>query len=170
MITLDELLDDKRYREYFLRVPKLPHIERIHPPWRLYVQRDSGSPWSRKDFETYREAYLFYKSRYKNVSHDASITSRAHAFYPPVRIVKLTRAGVPLLDKNGIQQTKEVFWRVSLPDDEIPHRWCPYCRRPTIFTWFSKHHAFPKGAPMDPSQVRCTICGVSERAIESYGS
>lgn len=171
MITLRELLADDKYKEYFLKVPVLPDIARTAPPWRLYVQREASASWARKDFETYREAFKRLKSLGISEIHDATIQSRAHAYYPPLRRVKIVRNGQVLIDpKTKKPLTRIIYWKAQLPGEESPHRWCPYCRRPTIFTWFMKHHAFPRGTPMDPSQRRCTICGASERAVESYGA
>lgn len=169
MIRLIELLDDKRYREYFLKVPALPQVKRIAPPWRLYVQRETDGPWARKEFNTYREAFQNLKSRYLKESHDACIQSKGTAFDPPYRIVKVTRGGIVQMTKGPNPQpiTRVVIWKPQLPPDETAHRWCPYCRRPTIFGWFSHHHAFPRGTTLayDPSLKRCTICGASENLV-----
>lgn len=171
MITLLELLDDKRYREFFLKLPVLPDLPRTAPPWRLYVQRDSSGPWARKDFETYRDAFRMLKTKYLKTAHDATIQSKGTAFDPPHRVVKVTRGGVVLMAKgaNPVPVTKVVLWKPLLPGDEAPHRWCPYCRRPTIFAWFSTHHAFPKHAAvqLNPGLLRCTICGVSENLVRN---
>lgn len=138
------------------------------PPWRLYVQRETDGPWARKDFETYRDTFRRLKAEMFEGIHDATIQSKGHAFDPPYRIVKVVRNGQPVLVK-GIQETRVMVWKPTLPEGETPHRWCPYCRRPTIFSWFSNHHAFPKNGVVkfDPTLLRCTICGVSDRLVDS---
>lgn len=165
MITLRELLSDKRYREYFLKIPVLPELPRTGPPWRLYVQRESGGPWARREYDSYRDAFRHLKRIGFSDCHDACIQSKGTAFNPPHRVVKVTRGGIPLLHKDGSPITKVVWWKPSIPGDEAPHRWCPYCRRPTIFAWFTKHHAFRGGAVFNPSLLRCTICGASENLV-----
>jgi hypothetical protein len=48
------------------------------------------------------------------------------------------------------------------------HTWCPYCRRPTVFGWFTSHHAFPPSLPPLPYKKRCGICGIAQQAIKEY--
>lgn len=164
MLTLNELLEDKTYREFFLTKPTLAAIPRTAEPWRVYIQTEVDGRWGRKDFWKYGEAFKFLKPRLYDI-HDATIQSRGVAFQPPHRIVAITRGGkrvmVRAADGHLYPKTKIVPWKPKLPADEVPHEWCPYCRRPVIIAWFSKHHSF-KGRVFDPGLRRCIICGASE--------
>lgn len=163
MISIHELLEDKTYKEFFLNQPRMPRVYRDQgmKPWRLYVQLDQDGKWLKKDAPTYFEAFKLFK-KYRPDAHDATIMSRSIAFPPPHRHVRIK--GKFQVNSRGqkSQVTKLIVWRPRLDGSEIPHRWCCYCRRPTIFRWFSKHHAFGKDMPFDPSALRCTICGVRE--------
>lgn len=165
MLTLRELLTDKIYREFFITVPEMP--ANLHPsqtPWRVYVQKELHGRWARRDFNQYRDAFKFLKPLLKD-AHDATIQSRGIAFSPPARVVKVKRNGQLLRDEKGKVVLRRIVWQPILPEAEEPHRWCPYCRRPTVFGWFSKHHAFSSGFEFDLALQRCTICGASERLI-----
>lgn len=161
MITLSELIDDPTYRKFMHRLPNLgPHTQ---PPWRLYVQREMDGPWGKKDFEEYEEALNTLKRFLDRGVHNATIQCRPTGFKPPRKIVRVTRDGRPVMIKRGgkeIPKTQLIPWRPKVSTDQASHTWCPYCRRPTIFRWFTKHHALPP--EFDPSVQRCTICGVSE--------
>jgi hypothetical protein len=130
--------------------------------WRVYGRREEGGSWGQKKFPTYFEAFQFMKPRLKTY-YDISITSTRLQFLPPGRVVKIKRRGQPVMvktPKGEIQMTKIV------PIHPPPgHLWCKYCRRFSVFLWFSRHHAFPKHynelLEMDPRR-RCAICGVSE--------
>lgn len=169
MITLPELLEDKAYREFFTTKPSSPPAHPLaSPPWRVYIQRRLDGPWARRDFRTYTQAFKFIRPHLKTC-HDGAIQSKGVAYRPPGRLVRVTRNGAPIMvkmtDGTYTQKTKFVEWRPHLPEGEGVHHWCPYCRRPTVFRWFSNHHAFPKGSVFDPSLTRCIICGASERLV-----
>lgn len=169
MLTLRELLADKIYKEFFTTPPEMPVIPVPElQRWRVYVQRETGGKWAKKDFVRYRDAFKFLKPRLREV-HDATIQSRGIAFPPPARVVKIRKNGQLLRDDKGKLILRRIVWQPILPEAEEPHRWCPYCRRPTVFGWFSKHHAFPPGFEFDLAIQRCTICGISERlAINGF--
>jgi hypothetical protein len=167
MLTLRELLADKVYREFFTTPPDMPR--NVHPdlrPWRVYVQSEQHGRWAKKDFATYKDAFRFLKPRLKEV-YDATIQSRGIAWGPPARVVRVKRNGKILLDEKGKVVLRRIVWQPILPEAEEPHRWCPYCRRPTVFAWFSRHHAFPRGFEFDLALLRCTICGASERLVST---
>lgn len=169
MLTLRELLEDKVYREYFTSRPILP--ANIHPDlklWRVYVQRETEGPWAKKEFHDYVQAFKFLKP-YLKTCHDATIQSKGIAFAPPFKVVRVVRKGKPVLDDKQKPVVRRVVWRPLMPTDEQPHRWCPYCRRPTVFAWFAKHHAFPKGYTIATPYQRCVICGASERLVDNHG-
>lgn len=169
MITLHELLDDPEYRRYFLSIPDLPDIKRMHRPWRVMVQRDMDGPWAKKEFWDYRKAFHFLKPYLLEGVRDAAIQSKAHAFAPPSRIVRITKNGKPVMIGEGTkryQKTKLIVWKPKLFPGDAPHTWCCYCRRPTEFRWFVTHHAF-KDQVFNPTERRCTICGASESLVRS---
>lgn len=166
MITLPELLDDKKYKEYFLTVPKSGPSPLN---WRIYVQREQDGPWRRKDYAKYTDAFMRIKKELREGRlYDGTIQSKGIAYGPPQRIVRVTKGGKPVLVKtaNGVQpKTAVVLWRPKLQADDESHTWCTYCRRPTVFRWFLSHHAVrrtPVAGIVDPSDLRCTICGVRE--------
>lgn len=166
MLTIHELLEDKQYKEFFLKQPQMPPIYRQQQksPWRVYIQRELDGPWAKKDLPSYTEAFKLFK-RYKPDIHDAAICSRAVAFAPPYRFVRIKgqyREVVRKGKKEKVQVTKLVVWKPQLPQEESPHRWCTYCRRPTVFRYFSRHHAFGKEMSISQADLRCTICGIRE--------
>lgn len=168
MLTINELLADDRYKQYFVTVPKMPAAPRIHPPWRVYVQLEAHGAWRKKDFFDYKDAVRFFvKLRKSQGLHDASITCRPIAWDPPSRIVKIKGKFIKTSRGELVQATKEVFWKPTLPDDEEQHLWCPYCRRPTVFRAFSTHHAMTGEyrAMMDQFASRCTICGIRQEGL-----
>lgn len=175
-MTINELLEDQQFKKYFLTVPKLPPVPRTSPPWRLYV-KDHDGLWRKRDFDKYSEAVkLFARLRSAGKVQDAAVTCRPVAFGPPTRTVKLTKNGKPLMVKTSrgamIQATKDINWSWAklLSGDDESHNWCPYCRRPTIFTWFSQHHAIVGAhrSYMDTSARRCTICGIRLEGIGAW--
>jgi hypothetical protein len=161
MLTFEEQLEMyPQLKEYMTKNVKVPKLPRLTPPWRVYGQRHNGGRWAKKDFPTYALAFQFWKAN-RHKYHDMSITCKVQPWDPPGRIVKLTRGGQPLMVRTSrgkkIQATRLI--PVKAPAD---HEWCMYCRRFTVFTWFSKHHAFPGTMAylMDQTAMRCTICGV----------
>jgi hypothetical protein len=161
LLTIHELLEDKAYKEFFLKAPPMPVVYRQlnMKPWRVYIQREADGPWAKKDLETYREAFALFK-RYRPDIHDAAITSRSVAFAPPHKLVRIK--GAYVIDRKGkkVQKVKLVVWTPRLPPEETGHHWCTYCRRPTVFKYFSRHHAFGKDMAITQDDLRCTICGI----------
>lgn len=181
MITLPELLKDPKYRAFFLQVPKTLVPPPGQKPWRLYIQREADGPWAKKDFEKYADAFRKLAAELKRGAvHDGAIQSRGIAYAPPERVAKVTKGGRPVWARNGqnqimvdrdgnrIQRTVVVVWRPKLEPQDEPHTWCTYCRRPTVFRWFTNHHSI-RGTELaglvDPSKQRCTICGATEEFV-----
>lgn len=170
MITLPELLKDKQFKEFFTTVPKTLVPKPGQKPWRLYVQAKADGPWAKKDYEKYADAFRRLATELKaGRIHDAAIQSRGIAFAPPTRVAKVTKGGKPLIQvgANGKRQQKTVIvrWKPKLDPTDEGHIWCPYCRRPSVFRWFKSHHALRSNGLdglVDPSDRRCTICGVRE--------
>lgn len=167
MITIHELLEDKVYREFFTTPPLMPvHLPEIPSAnyWRVYGQRAVDGPWGKREFHTYAAAFRFFK-KLKPTLHDGTIQSKGIAWQPPFKVYKVVKGGKPVLDEKGKQVYRRVTWSMKLPAIEEPHLWCTYCRRPTVFRWFTRHHAFPKGYDIATPYQRCTICGASERLV-----
>lgn len=171
MIRLAELLEDKKYREWFLAKPRvMPGAGTT--PWRVWVQKEVDGRWGKKDFPSYNDAFRFLKPRL-HTDHNHALASRAVAYGPPIRYVKLNRRGKPVIDeKTGKQRTAKMLWLPTLPPMEPNHTWCPYCRRPTVFGYFAKHHSFPEELRNDimKRERRCTICGAGESFIYNLGA
>jgi hypothetical protein len=80
MITLSELLQDKKFKEYFLDAPRsMPGAGPL--PWRVWAQREVDGSWGKKDFPTYVEAFKFLKPKIGQW-HNAALASRAVAYGP----------------------------------------------------------------------------------------
>lgn len=167
MLTLHDLLEDSIYKQFFRTIPK--RGQRPHPslnPWRVYVQRNSDGSWARRDFHTYRDAYSWLRPRLGEV-HDAAIQSKGFSYGPPTKLVKVTKGGKPLM-QNGSQVTRLIKWKPKLEPTDGLHTWCCYCRRPTVFRYFTKHHAFPGGVVYNTGERRCTICGAAISLVGTY--
>lgn len=166
MITIHDLLEDKEYVKFFLTKPDPPRYKKPNA-WRVYVQREVDGRWGKKDFNTYPEAFAFFK-QIRRRCHDATIHSRGLSFAPPQRWVKLTRHGRPVMapgkDGKQYQAMKLVVWKPRLVEGDQAHTWCIYCRRPVELRWYTSHHTF-KGKEFNQTLKRCPICGASERLL-----
>jgi len=173
LITLDELLEDKVYRSYFAKVPRIKNKNRVQPPWVLYLQHRETKQWHSKRFAKYGDAYAEYK-RLNTLGKvmNASICSPGQGFSPPLAIAKIR--GKFHTDAQGIkrQVTKPIAWKAAIPPEEEVHDWCPYCRRPTIFGYYTSHHALNHlqavGISINPSLKRCSICGASTNVTKKW--
>lgn len=137
-LTIRQFLKDPVFRKYFAKQPKLRPMQKMPglKPWRLYVQKTEDGPWQRGDLTTYKSAFEHARGLLSDGVYDIALTSKAVPYWPP--LVK----GEP--------------WS----DYPTSHDWCPYCRRPTVFWWFSKHHALRQYSHYDLGQdKRCMICG-----------
>lgn len=152
-VRMRTLLKDSLYRQWVLRPPdgwdaRDSAFEGVRP-WRVFVQRIEDGPWGVKDFKSYRKALAFFAKAIKLGVWDATINHKVHQFGPP-----------RLRARKGGR---------TVPWDGIPpgHRWCSFCRRPTIFRYYKKHPAIP--LPMViPYVSRCSICGSSSRFVKRY--
>lgn len=171
MLTIHDLLEDSQYKEFFCKVPELPpHLTAPgKTPWRLIVQLKGEHHWRMKSFASYAQAFKALKKLLPRV-HDAAINCGGFGFEPPQRVVRVK--GKYFVGQDGVkrQVTKLVTWKPKIPMDEFEeHYWCPYCRRPTAFRYFTQHPILTKrrlgGLGVDPSVRRCSICGASENII-----
>lgn len=144
MIRLVDLLRDPDYRKWFTTVPTI-RVEHHTPPWRLFVQQEEGGRWARVDLPSYPKAYAGVKSRLQEC-FDMTIHCKPQGFRPPIVEISGKRSYIPV------------------PDG---HHWCVYCRRPTVFKFFSKHPNMPKIVIADYEE-RCTICGARKSGMKLY--
>lgn len=167
MITIVDLLEDSRYKEYFCQVPKLavPPVNGAKP-WRVFLKLKKNRQWAQKDFATYPEAFKYFKKALKRgLILDGAINCRRQSFAPPIRYAKIRGKFIEGSDGVKRQATKRVEWQPKLNADEYDeHQWCPWCRRPTVFKYFARHRVLNgSGIAIDPSVPRCMICGASTR-------
>lgn len=158
-----ELLRDEIFRKWMVKVPEFPNPRTVK--WRLFVQREPDGPWAKKDVESYAEGYRILAKNFKKW-HDCALVCLGRESRPPV-----VRKPMMVRDSNNPKKKVKGYKRVyHEPLIRVPgHLWCGYCRRPTVFRNFSKHHAFTgtlrTGVPWD---ARCTICGMREVATKRY--
>ena len=168
MIPMSELVRDPVYKRYLMTKPTLPAVARskklmASPPWVVYVQRELGGNWGKKEFWKYSEAFNFMKKALKLGVHDAAINCKRFGFEPPSRFVRIKGKFVTGSDGVRRQATKAVPWKPRLDVGDADHEWCMYCRRPTEFKYFRKHKALKMIEVLDSTTRRCCICGASER-------
>ena len=142
-VTFPRLMEDKAFRRFTFTDPHDPDGTN----WRIYAQRKEGGPWARRDFKSWKKAAKFLRAHWSEW-HDCALISRNWSSDAPTETVKRGKRTVRVWTK---------WLRLR------GHHWCRYCRRPTVFREFSKHHFNPGGFVM-PNIRRCTICGVGERA------
>lgn len=150
---VDILKRDPVYRKWFAKNPYLPPHQKHDSPWWLYLQEREDGPWKRAKVETYAKAYKYISSRLSEY-HDFSITSRRKCFLPPQYR--------PEEDRRFL-----VYWH-NYPQS---HNWCPYCRRPTLFRTFERHHADvirKTFANITITTPRCSICGIRRDSVQQW--
>lgn len=160
-ITMKELLADPVFRKWMTKKPS-PVASKVR--WRLYVQREEGGPWAKKDVDSYSQGYRHLATNFKRW-HDASLTCLSTETLPPiVRKPAMVKIKDPQTGKiKQVKGYKRVYHSLVRTTG---HRWCGYCRRPTVFRKFSKHHALPTKLVGQLSwETRCTICGIREVSI-----
>lgn len=168
MITLDELLEDEDYKKFFITVPKLPPHYRGSEPWKLMILKEGEQQWRTKRFNTYTEAFKALKKLRPSIA-DGLINCPGLDWQPPIkryrvkgRTVRVGRKEVPMI--------RLVTWKPKIEADMPQHHWCPYCRRPTVFDYYTVHPAMTKqrtgsGSNVDPTLLRCGICAASEQLV-----
>lgn len=142
-LTLREQLRDPIFKKWFARNPQLP------AGWRVYWQKEEGDAWKHKDFMLFTEGYKFLAKKINKV-YDISLTHKLRQSRPPV------------VSKGG----KREYYYPTIPDGCEQNHWCSFCRRITKFSYFKKHHNMPQY--LDPTQLRCRICGVRYEFVRKY--
>lgn len=146
-VTLRKQLKDPVFRKWFSQAPRETQTAAATPPWFVYVQEKKGGPWRRAEVSSWIEGYRFVARNIKRF-HDMALSHKRQEFRPPV-----------VRDHSGRR-------RYHLP--EAPgHVWCGFCRRMTLFRYFSRHHAMPEWA--NGGVRRCSICGASLSFIKRFG-
>jgi hypothetical protein len=144
-IRLRTLLhDDVMYKKWFVKVPTLKVVH-CTPPWRLFIQKEKDGRWGKIDIPSYPKALAAVKLKLPEV-WDMAVHCKPQACKPPVLKVAGKRVWMPM------------------PDD---HRWCVYCRRPTLFLYFNKH---PNLKFINPEEERCLICGARSLNMREFQS
>ncbi len=164
MIPMSELLTDPTYRRFLETKPETPEAasaRSMSPQWVVYIQKDVNGPWGKRSFRKYKKALKFFQAWMERGCHDAAINNKRIAFDPPSRFVRIKGKYVEGSDGKRRQATKRVVWRVParLAMDQPEHEWCRYCRRPTVFKYYSKHKRL---GVVRQDVRRCCICGAAE--------
>ena len=152
-LTMAQLLEDPLYAKWLSMIPKVTWVTYGNRPWRVWVQRERNGKWARRDFKSYKKAYVFLIDHLEKW-HDAALHSKVVPMQPPVVRDKTTK--------------KKRYHIPAFPGQNEHHQWCPHCRRPTIFASFSQHHAFNRTLKPAPNVRRCCICGMSANGIKAY--
>ena len=172
MIPMSELLRDSVYAKFLEAEPDMPkHLSDPRmvssPPWVVYIQKTGEGPWGKRSFWKYKKALKFMKKWLKKGCHDAALNNMRVGYEPPYRLARIK--GKYVVGSDGIrrQATTRIPWKVptALLLDQPEHHWCKYCRRPTIFKFYSKHKRLGSVTTDVP---RCCICGASTRIALSH--
>ena len=162
---MSELIKDKTYQKFLTTQPAMPAILRdpkraVSPPWVVYVQREMDGPWGKKEFWRYSEAFKFFRAWLKKGAHDLAINNKRYGFEPPQRFARIRGKFVKGSDGVTRQAVKAITWQPKLEPGDGEHHWCKYCRRPTVFKFYSRHKRL---GVVDQTVPRCCICGSSAR-------
>jgi hypothetical protein len=136
------LKDDVYYRQWFQKEPTI-RVYHTKPPWRLFVQKEKGGSWFKRDYRTYPEAYAAVRLKLSEY-WDMTIHCKPQSFKPPV-----------------VKVGKQKVWNPLPPG----HLWCAYCRRPTVFKFYRRH---PNMGVVMEGEMRCQICGVRDKFLPHY--
>lgn len=164
---MSDLVKDPTYRKFLETKPSLPPVARskklqVTPPWTVYIQVHVDGPWGKKGFWKYSEAFKFMAAWMRKGCHDAAINCKRVHFGPPRKLVRVKGKYVTGSDGKKRQATKYTTWKPQLGDGDPDHIWCVFCRRPTVFKYYSKHRVL--GSVL-PYKRRCCICGASEQLV-----
>lgn len=159
LIPLREQLRDPVFRKWMAKPPKLKVVG-ANKPWIVYVQKEVDGGWALRRFQEYGDAYRFIAARINDFP-DLTLNCGRQQFKPPI-----------IVGDSG----KLVYRlpQLQVPPD-VPHIWCPYCRRLSIFKSFSRHHALRiigRSGKWQSFPIRyidrCMICGNALQSIKRY--
>lgn len=141
-----DLIEDSLFKAWFYRRPALADVTMARK-WRVYVQKQEDGPWGRRDFRSWKKAMKFVKKIEGRV-WDLALNCPSHPTRQPiVKTGRKTPKGLAVRE----------LWVIP-----SGHRWCDYCRRPTMFRYFGRHHSVPRNIPVIPYIRMCSICGCKE--------
>lgn len=143
--TLSTLIQNKVYKAYFLRQPRLPKGLHHPAPWRVWGQKTDGK-WAGKAVADYPAAFELAKKMLRAPAFkDVSISSRVIGFRAPEQLLVQYR--------------------------EAGYDWCIMCRRPVHFAAKRKHHALRDDLHRYYAHHPvCPYCGIREDTILTPGA
>lgn len=146
MRLLNLLKNDPIYKGWFQKPPApfKVFVPTQNRPWRVFVQEKANGKWVKIDTPGYAQAYTQVKARLRD-SWDLTIHSCPQAWNPPV-----------------VKIGKKRFYN-PMP---LGHNWCSFCRRPTVFRRFKRHHNIP--CAISSEEKRCNICGIRLSSLKEY--
>lgn len=167
LITIRELLRDPQFKKYFTTVPKLPdHYTPDALPWRLLIQKHGETNWRAKRFGTYKEAFDAFKLILPK-AQDAAINCPGLNFMPPIRTVRL-KGKFEKVNGQMVPIMRTIVWKAPIEADMLPHHWCGYCRRPTVFGDKAIGVRVLNGYRLPTTQIhyRCLLCGAPAHLMD----
>lgn len=137
--TYDELMENRVYRAWARKRPKLPANVSAGLPWLVIARRTpeaAGSTWALKKEALYADAYQrAFRTIQKPDFHDVAVVSRRMLFRPP----------------------RGFIW------DTGAFNWCGRCRRPSVFFEQLRHPALNGALMLSWDDLnRCYYCGARE--------
>jgi hypothetical protein len=140
-LTFRELLKDPIYKQWVTRVPNVYPGDTVKPLWGVWIQMPDRK-WIvlHPHPQSYIKTFNSLIRGLKEGALDGAISSTNRGWMPP-------RVSRKVAGKRQVS-------RYNMPPE---HQWCPYCRRPTIFGYFTRHHAIPFAVNVE--HQRCRICG-----------
>jgi hypothetical protein len=154
-LTMWQLMDRyPRFKEYAETPPKIYKAQRAldGPLWWVYVQLEEGTRWRRVGTRLWKEGMELVQAK---TPFDWAITSKRRGYLVPTYTKINPQTKIPYKVKVGNEVVDKQF-RMKMPPG---HQWCRWCRRPTLFLYFAKHHSFVNAKAYDPTRRRCLICG-----------
>jgi hypothetical protein len=163
-VTLREYLEDPIFAAWHRKEPSLGRVVTFSGrPWRVFAQQTRNGKWAFRDFKSWKKALKFTDKLLEQGFHDAALMSKVAVFQPPI----VRDKSLGLVKHAGKMVGKKRYHVPAIVGQHHNHLWCPHCRRPTVFTTFSRHHTFQSGRFLMWKR-RCAICGIAMTAIKLY--